>query len=149
MWPKEGMWKLCILVQNTLVFIWVWNVVSYVEGRTQITDVFEKQMPRKMFWANKGEVSNLGHCITRTLWHTYYLVSSLCVHTSSEAHPASYPVGTGGPSPGVMHGQGVMLTTHSHLVLRSRMSRSYTLPLVACMAVAGQLYFTDRLVLLG
>jgi hypothetical protein len=26
--------------------------------------------------------------------------SSLCVQTSSEAHPASYPVGTGGPYPG-------------------------------------------------
>jgi hypothetical protein len=26
--------------------------------------------------------------------------SSLCVQTSSEAHPTSYPVGTGGPFPG-------------------------------------------------
>jgi hypothetical protein len=26
---------------------------------------------------------------------------NLCVQTSSEAHPASYPVGTGGPLPGV------------------------------------------------
>jgi hypothetical protein len=25
---------------------------------------------------------------------------SLCVYTSSGAHPASYPVGTGGPFPG-------------------------------------------------
>jgi hypothetical protein len=25
--------------------------------------------------------------------------SNLCVQTSSEAHPASYPMGTGGPSP--------------------------------------------------
>jgi len=29
-------------------------------------------------------------------------------------------------SPGVKRGRGVMLTTHTHLVLRSRMSRSYT-----------------------
>jgi hypothetical protein len=26
--------------------------------------------------------------------------SSLCVHTGSRAHPASYPIGTGGPFPG-------------------------------------------------
>jgi hypothetical protein len=26
--------------------------------------------------------------------------SSLCVHTGSEAHPASCPMGTGGPFPG-------------------------------------------------
>jgi hypothetical protein len=26
--------------------------------------------------------------------------SSLCVQTGSEAHPASYPMGTGGPFPG-------------------------------------------------
>jgi hypothetical protein len=52
--------------------------------------------------------------------------SSLCVQTESRAHPASCPVGTGGPFPGVKRGRGVTLTTHSHLVLRSRMRRSYT-----------------------
>jgi hypothetical protein len=26
--------------------------------------------------------------------------SGLCVQTGSEAHPASYPIGTGGPFPG-------------------------------------------------
>jgi hypothetical protein len=36
-------------------------------------------------------------------------------------------------------GRGVTQTTH-HLVPMS-MSRSYTLPLVVCMAVAGRLYF--------
>jgi hypothetical protein len=30
---------------------------------------------------------------------------SLCVQSSSEAHPASYPVGTGGPFPGVKSGR--------------------------------------------
>jgi hypothetical protein len=48
--------------------------------------------------------------------------------TNSEAHQASYPMGTGDPAPEVMHGQGVTLTIHHHLVLRSRMSRSYTSP---------------------
>jgi hypothetical protein len=51
--------------------------------------------------------------------------SSLCVQTSSLAYPAFYPLGTSDPFPGVKLGQGVMLTTHAHLVPRSRMSRSY------------------------
>jgi hypothetical protein len=47
--------------------------------------------------------------------------SSLCVETSSEAHPASCSVGTGGPFPGANArlGRGVTLTTHPHLVPRS------------------------------
>jgi hypothetical protein len=42
--------------------------------------------------------------------------------------PTQPPVqwGPGVLSPGVMRGRGVMLTTHSQLVPRSRMSRSYT-----------------------
>jgi hypothetical protein len=51
---------------------------------------------------------------------------SLCVQTGSEAHPASCTMGPGGPFPGVKRGWGVTLTTHPHLVRRSRMSRSYT-----------------------
>jgi hypothetical protein len=45
-------------------------------------------------------------------------------------------------SPGAKRGQGVTLTTHLHLVLSSRMSRSYNplLP-VAYMAVAGQIFY--------
>jgi len=35
-------------------------------------------------------------------------------------------MGTGVLSPGVKRGWGVTLTTHPHLVPRSRMSRSYT-----------------------
>jgi hypothetical protein len=38
------------------------------------------------------------------------------VQTGSEAHPASYPMGTGGPFPGVKRDRGVTLTTHPHLV---------------------------------
>jgi hypothetical protein len=51
--------------------------------------------------------------------------SSLCVQTSSEAHPASCTMGTGGPFPGAKLGRGVTLTAHPHLVPMSRMSRSY------------------------
>jgi hypothetical protein len=73
--------------------------------------------------------------------------SSLSVQTTSEAHQAFYPMGTGGPFPGVKRDWEVTLTTHPHLVPRSRMSSSYDpLPLVACMAVAGQLYFLPFLV---
>jgi hypothetical protein len=52
--------------------------------------------------------------------------SNLCVQTGSEAHPASCTMGTGGPFPGTKRGRGVTLTTHPHIVPRSRMSRSYT-----------------------
>jgi hypothetical protein len=55
------------------------------------------------------------------------LSSSLCVQSNSVVHAALYPMGEYlALSPGVKHGQGVILTTHPHLVLRSRMSRSYT-----------------------
>jgi hypothetical protein len=53
------------------------------------------------------------------------IVPPACVQTSIEAHPASYPMGTVGFSPGVKRGRGVTLTTHPHLLPRSRMSRSY------------------------
>jgi hypothetical protein len=60
--------------------------------------------------------------------------SSLCAQKNSEADPASYPVGTVGPS-WVKRGRGVSLTTHPHLVPKSRMSRSYrSSTLGACMA---------------
>jgi hypothetical protein len=52
--------------------------------------------------------------------------SSLCVQTGSEAHLVSCKIGTMGPFPRAKCDQGVTLTTHPHLVPRSRMSRSYT-----------------------
>jgi hypothetical protein len=64
--------------------------------------------------------------------------STLCVQTGSEAHPASCTMGTGVLSPGLKRGRGKTLTTHPHLVLRSRMSRSYTSsPPSAFMACSG------------
>jgi hypothetical protein len=64
---------------------------------------------------------------------------NLCVQTSSGAHPASCTVGNGGSSPpGIKRGRGVTLTTHPHLVPRSRMSRSCTpLPSSAFLACSG------------
>jgi hypothetical protein len=38
--------------------------------------------------------------------------SGLCVQTSSEAHPASYPISNGVLSQGIKRGRGVTLTNH-------------------------------------
>jgi hypothetical protein len=66
--------------------------------------------------------------------------SSLC---GSGAHPASCAMVTRGPFPRVKRGQGVMLTTHPHLVPRLSMSRSYTSssPHTPPWRIAGQIYF--------
>jgi hypothetical protein len=50
--------------------------------------------------------------------------SNLCVQTGSGAHPAFCKMGTAGPFPEAKSGRDVTLTTHPHLVPRSRMSRS-------------------------
>jgi hypothetical protein len=52
--------------------------------------------------------------------------SNLCVQTGTGAHLSSCTMGTGGSFPVVKGDRGVTLTTHPHLVSRSRMSRSYT-----------------------
>jgi hypothetical protein len=52
--------------------------------------------------------------------------SNLCVQTSSRAHPAPCPMGTGGSFPGAKQRPG-RDADHSHyLVPSSKMSRSYT-----------------------
>jgi hypothetical protein len=51
--------------------------------------------------------------------------SILCVQTGSGAHPASCTMGTGGLFPGAKRGRAVTLTTHPHLVPKSRISRTY------------------------
>jgi hypothetical protein len=67
-----------------------------------------------------------------------------CVQTSSETHSASYPVGTVCPFPGGKSRQWRDADHLPHPMPRSGMSRSKSpLPLVACMVVAGQLYFTS------
>jgi hypothetical protein len=67
--------------------------------------------------------------------------SSLCVQTA--LGPTQPPVQRvpGVLSPGLKRGRGVTLTTHPHLVPRSRMSRSYTSspPQASPWRVAGQL----------
>jgi hypothetical protein len=62
----------------------------------------------------------------RSLEGAKYFSSSLCVQTASETHPASCKMSAGDPFPGLKLGGGVTLTTHPHLVPRSRMSRSCT-----------------------
>jgi hypothetical protein len=49
-------------------------------------------------------------------------------------------VGTGGPFSRVKSGRDVTLTTHPHLFPRSRMSRCYSLPLGARVAISRHLY---------
>jgi hypothetical protein len=64
--------------------------------------------------------------------------SNLCVQTGSGAHPASCPMGTGGPFPGTKARPGRDADHSPHLVPRSRMSRSYTSsPPSASMACSG------------
>jgi hypothetical protein len=64
--------------------------------------------------------------------------SNLCVQTGSGAHPASCPMGTGGPFPGVKARPGRDADHSLHLVPRSGMSRSYTsFPPSASMACSG------------
>jgi hypothetical protein len=48
------------------------------------------------------------------------------VQTSSQAYPASYPVSTRGPLLWLECSRAMMPTTHLILVLRSRVSKSYT-----------------------
>jgi hypothetical protein len=50
---------------------------------------------------------------------------SLSVQTSSGTHPGSCTMAPGVLTPGVNRGRGVTLTTHPHLLPRSRMNRSY------------------------
>jgi hypothetical protein len=52
--------------------------------------------------------------------------SSLCIQTGSEVHLSSCTMGTRGPFAEGKGDRGVILTTHAHLVPRTRMYRSYT-----------------------
>jgi hypothetical protein len=54
--------------------------------------------------------------------------SSLCIQTNSEAHPASYTMGTDGTFPGGKARPGHDADHSLHLVPRSVMSRSYSSP---------------------
>jgi hypothetical protein len=56
-----------------------------------------------------------------------------CVQNGSGAHPASYLMGTRGSFPGSKAAQGMKLTTHLHLVLRSRNAWSYTSTTPICL----------------
>jgi hypothetical protein len=58
--------------------------------------------------------------------------SNLCVQTDFGAHPASCAMVPGVLSPGAKRGRGVTLTTHPHIVPRSRMSRSYASSFPKC-----------------
>jgi hypothetical protein len=75
-----------------------------------------------------------------------------CVQNGSGSHPASYPMGTRGSFPGSKAARDMKLTTHLHLVLRSKNEWSYTsTPQYAFMAWCsvkgkGQLYLLHSVV---
>jgi hypothetical protein len=67
------------------------------------------------------------------------------VQTGSGAHPASYPMGTRDSFPGGWSGRGVNLTTHLHLVPRSRMRGAipplqYAFMVWCTVTAQGQVY---------
>jgi hypothetical protein len=69
---------------------------------------------------------------------------NLCVQTGSGAHPASCPMDTGGPFPETKERPGRNTDHSPHLVMRLRMSRSYTSsPPSASMACRGIVIFLD------
>jgi hypothetical protein len=72
---------------------------------------------------------------TRAKGVRYPAKGSHCVQSSSEVHPSSYQMGTGGIFSGVKHSWGVNLTTHPHLVPRSRIRSYISSSLVAWMAL--------------
>jgi hypothetical protein len=62
----------------------------------------------------------------RSLAEAKYFSSSLCVQSSFGAHSVSYTMDTGCPFPRAKARLGRDADRSPHLVLRSRMSRSYT-----------------------
>jgi hypothetical protein len=68
---------------------------------------------------------------------TVLFLRYLPAETSSEAHPASYAMGTGGPFPGVKTRPGRDADHSPHLVLRSKLSRSCTSSSLPCRLHGG------------
>jgi hypothetical protein len=70
--------------------------------------------------------------------------SSPCVQTGSGAHPASYPMGTGGPFPGgkARPGRDADHSTPSSANVKYELELYLLSPHVPPWRVAGQLYFS-------
>jgi hypothetical protein len=68
--------------------------------------------------------------------------SSLCVQTGSEAHPASYPMGTGGPFPGgkARHGRAADHSPPSGAEVKNEQELYLLSSHMPPWHVAGQLY---------
>jgi hypothetical protein len=102
--------------------------VTHLEGR-KLLDIRHRHFWYRSRGSSGSRVSDYGlddrPIEVRSPAETKYFSSTLCVQTGSGAHPASCPMGTGGPFLGVKRGRGVTLTTHPHLVPRSWMSRIY------------------------
>jgi hypothetical protein len=110
------------------------------------------QIPRKKFdYHPKGRgalVTQSVQCLT-TQWMAGVRSPAKAKDLSRPAlRPTKPPIQSqpGDQFPGIKRGRDVTLTTHLHLVSRSRMSKRYTSFLLStCMANSGQLYFTFTL----
>jgi hypothetical protein len=69
------------------------------------------------------------------------LSSNLCVQTSSEVHPASYPMGTGVPFRWIKLGRSVTLTTQPYSRSQECVVPILFLPLNASIESSGTDYF--------
>jgi hypothetical protein len=107
-----------------------------VEDGNKINNAFQ--------WST--HVNNCEYLIGFRSWDSSVIITTVCglglmprcpavknfsflhsVQTDSETHPASYPMGTGSI------GRGVKLTTHLHLMVRSRKVQHYLPPYVFMM----------------
>jgi hypothetical protein len=96
----------------------LWNV-----GRQSF---YTAVYPRRQLWTSQSQCLYLLTIVNiESSEEAKDFSSSLCVQSSSEAHPASYPMGTGGPFPGVKRGWRVALTTHPYLLLKFRINKNY------------------------
>jgi hypothetical protein len=108
---------------------------KYTFCRSQLLGIFYVRLHRR----NEFVLASCCATAVRSPAEAHDFSSSLCVQTSCEVHPASYPMGTGGTFLGLKGGRGETLTSARGQELAGAIT---LLPLAACMAVAGQLYFT-------
>jgi hypothetical protein len=110
---------------NNHAFCVVNNVVNLTQWLKKITPLQTYVGELELYWLSQYRVwlqTGRPEFDPRQSQRIFPLAS---VQTSTEANPASCPMYTGGSSVGVKSGQGVTLTSHSHLVPKSRMRSSY------------------------
>jgi hypothetical protein len=108
-----------IIFSHILAMPWYWCIFIEIKSQIRFDGCKLKlSLPLYQISQELGLLSQ--YSVFTTDWATEVLSpaetkdfsSSLCVQTSSGAHLASYPLGTGGHFPGVKRGRGVTLTTN-------------------------------------